>query len=102
MNKSILKTIATGILIGTAVFFTGPLLLIILVLKFIFTPFGMGRRMAFGGFGPRGFGGAGMGGPRFAFADKIRNMNETAYSEFKQKFATNGCNSGNITTTENK
>ena len=85
MNKSILKTIVGGILLGTVVFFTGPLLLIILVLKFIFTPFGMGRRMAFGGFGARGFGGPGMGGPRFAFADKIRNMSDEDYTFFKSK-----------------
>jgi hypothetical protein len=57
MNRSILKTFVGGILLGTVVFFTGPLLLIILVLKFIFTLFGMGRRMAFGEFGPQGFGG---------------------------------------------
>ncbi len=89
MNKSILKTIVGGILLGTVVFFTGPLLLIILVLKFIFTPFGMGRRMAFGNFGHRGFGGPGMGGPRFAFADKIRSMSDEDYTSFKSKNESN-------------
>jgi hypothetical protein len=83
MNKSILKTIVGGILLGAVVFFTGPLLLIILVLKFIFTPFGMGRRIDFGGCGPRG--GPGMGGPRFAFADKIRSMSDEDYTSFKSK-----------------
>lgn len=102
MNKSILKTIVVGILLGTVVFFTGPLLLIILVLKFIFTPFGMGRRMAFGGFGPRSFGGPGMGNSRFVFADKIRNMSETEYPGFKQKFAASGYYTRNDATTENK
>jgi hypothetical protein len=89
MNRSILKTFVGGILLGTVVFFTGPLLLIILVLKFIFTLFGMGRRMAFGEFGPQGFGGPRTGGPMFAFADKIRNMSDEDYTSFKLKMDSN-------------
>jgi len=83
MNKSILKTVVGGILLGTVVFFTGPLLLIILVLKFIFTPFGIRRRMTFEGFRPWGFGGPGMGGSGFAFADKIRSISDEDYASFK-------------------
>ncbi len=81
MKKSIFKPIIAGALLGSFVFFTGPLLLIILILKFIFTPFGMGR-MRFGnqftGFGR-------MGMPPFAFADKIRNMSDEDYKHFQDK-----------------
>lgn len=83
MKKSILKQIVGGILLGTFVFFTGPLLFIILLLKFIFTPFGMAR---YGG----NFGRSNMafGGRGFAFADKIRTMNDEEYAAFKTNFAT--------------
>jgi hypothetical protein len=74
MKNSVLKPILGGALFGTFVFFTGPLIFIILVLKFIFTPFGMGRmhhrRLAFAGPG---------------FADKIRSMSEEDYANFKTK-----------------
>lgn len=80
-TTSILKTIIGGILLGAFVFFTGPLLLIILVLKFIFTPFGMGR------YYHSSFGFGGMHGePRLAFADKVRGMSDEDYTAFKTKF----------------
>lgn len=79
MQKTIFKSIAGGIFLGAFLFFTGPLLVIVLLLKFIFTPFGMGR---FGRYGM-------MGGHRFAFADKIRAMSEEDYASLKNKFERN-------------
>lgn len=78
MNKSVLKSIFGGVLFGTFVFFTGPFIFIVLLLKFIFTPFGMGRARMAGGFAP-------MGMPPLAFAEKIRNMNDDEYSAMKEK-----------------
>lgn len=86
MNKNFLKPVIGGILLGAFVFFTGPLLLIILLLKFIFTPFGMGRMMMYQrfshGFHPK---------MRLAMADKIRNMSEEDYNTFKEKMNYNTC-----------
>lgn len=84
MNKSILKSILGGALLGTLIFFTGPLIFIVLLLKFIFTPFGMGRMMFAGHRG--GFGRMGM--PPLAFADKIRGMNDEEFNSFKEKMQT--------------
>lgn len=84
MKRSIVWPIIGGALLGTILYFTGPLLFIfifaVLTLKFIFTPFGMGRmmmmqRMQYGGFGK----------PGMVFADKIRNMNEEEYAAFKTR-----------------
>lgn len=79
MNKSILKSIIGGILFGAFVFFTGPLIFIILILKFIFTPFGMGRMMMMGRMNSN------MGMPPFAFANKVRNMSAEDYAKFQTK-----------------
>ncbi|GAA3508545.1 hypothetical protein GCM10022393_19970 [Aquimarina addita] len=76
MKKSIFKPIIIGILLGAFVFFTGPLLFVILILKFIFTPFGMGRMM---------WRNKRMGMPPFAFADKIRSMSDEQFDEFKSQ-----------------
>ena len=89
MQRSIFKPILAGILFGAFVFFTGPLILIVLLLKFIFTPFGMSRwRMSHWG-GPRpwgyAFAGAGPSGPGFGFADRIRSMSDEEYGQFKSK-----------------
>lgn len=81
MKKSILKPIIGGVLFGAIVFFTGPLILIVLLLKFIFTPFGMGRMMM-----ARRFSSMGMGQPTFAFADKVRNMSDDEYTAFQSRF----------------
>ncbi len=78
MNKSMLKPIFGGMLLGALVFFTGPLIFIVLLLKFIFTPFGMGRMMM-----ARRF--SGMGMPPFAFADKIRSMSDEEYTTYQSK-----------------
>lgn len=84
MTKSILKSIVVGSLIGALVFFTGPLLLLIFILKFIFTPFGRMRHGHYGYGGP--YGNPRFNGMRLAFADKVRNMSEEDYSAFKSKF----------------
>jgi hypothetical protein len=90
MKSSIFRPILGGIVFGAFIFFTGPLILVVLLLKFIFTPFGMGR-MRFGRFGgPWGHhmafaGGGMMPGPGSGFADKIRGMSEEEYGQFKQK-----------------
>jgi hypothetical protein len=78
MTKSVLKPIIGGALLGAFVFFTGPLLFIVLLLKFIFTPFGMGRARMGGRFSP-------MGMPPFAFAEKIRAMNDEEFNAMKEK-----------------
>ena len=78
MNKSVLKSIFGGALFGAFVFFTGPLLFIVLLLKFIFTPFGMGRARMSRRFMP-------MGMPPFAFAEKIRSMNDEEFNGMKEK-----------------
>lgn len=80
MNKSIIKPIIGGALLGAFVFFTGPLLLVVLLLKFIFTPFGMGRMGMRRQFSP-----IGMGMPPFAYAEKIRGMSEEEFSSLKEK-----------------
>ncbi|MCC7245053.1 MAG: hypothetical protein IT269_05215 [Saprospiraceae bacterium] len=84
MNKSIFKPIIGGIFFGAFMFFCGPLLLIVLLLKFIFTPFGMGRMMManYGGYGPMR-----MGMPPGAFADKIRGMSDEEYEQFKNNWS---------------
>jgi len=78
MKKSVLKSIVGGALFGAFVFFTGPLLFIVLLLKFIFTPFGMGRARMAGRFYP-------MGMPPLAFAEKIRSMNDDEFNTMKEK-----------------
>ena len=78
MKKSVLKSIVGGALFGAFVFFTGPLLFIVLLLKFIFTPFGMGRARMAGRFYP-------MGMPPLAFAEKIRSMNDDEFNAMKEK-----------------
>ncbi|MCB0516922.1 MAG: hypothetical protein R2798_11035 [Chitinophagales bacterium] len=79
MNTNIFKPILFGIALGTLVFFTGPFIFIILLLKFIFTPFGMGRMRGYGYY-PMGF----YPEMRFAMADKIRKMSDEEYTELKE------------------
>lgn len=75
MTKNILKPIVIGLLVGAFIFFTGPLLFIILILKFIFTPFGNFRK----------------GFPSLAFAEKIRMMSDEDYANFQTKFQQRSC-----------
>jgi hypothetical protein len=91
MKRSILFPIIGGAILGSIVFFTGPFLFFfvfaVLTLKFIFTPFGMGRIMMMQRFGAPGK-------PSMAFADKIRNMNEDEYAAFQARMNErrhNGC-----------
>ncbi|MBL7753810.1 MAG: hypothetical protein JNM44_04975 [Chitinophagaceae bacterium] len=75
MNKHLLKAILGGMLVGTVLFFAGPFIFIVLLLKFIFTPFGMGRAMAY----------RGSRGMSFAMADRIRTMSDEAYQQYREK-----------------
>ncbi len=82
MKKNLVKPIIGGILFGAAIFFAGPFLFFILLLKFIFTPFGMGRMMMH----HRYYSPMGMHpNMRYAMADKIRSMSEEEYASFKEK-----------------
>ena len=79
MNKSILKTIVAGILLGAAAFYMPffllrALLFILIIgalLRFFVRPRFSKR------FGGRGF--------HIAFADKIRTMSDEEYAGFKQQ-----------------
>ncbi len=80
MIKTIFKSILWGTAIGAILFFAGPFILVVLLLKFIFTPFGMWRYR-----GPRyAYAGRGWGGGSH-YADKIRSMSEDEYQAFKTK-----------------
>lgn len=88
MNTKIFKSILMGVAIGALFYFLAPFIFIILLLKFIFTPFGMARMSMFSHrkyrYGRPGF------GPRFEMADRIRNMNDDEYLSFKEKWGRNG------------
>ena len=75
MNKHLLKAILGGMLVGTVLFFAGPFIFIVLLLKFIFTPFGMGRAWGY----------RGRHGMPFAMADRIRTMSDEAYQQYREK-----------------
>lgn len=96
MKKSILKPIAAGMLIG-AIAFIMPFFLLRAFL-FILIIGGLIRLFAGRRFG-RGFGGARF---RPVFADKIRNMSEDEYAQFKQKFQRRCGNGNKETATETK
>ncbi|WP_296151065.1 hypothetical protein [uncultured Flavobacterium sp.] len=83
--KSILKSIAVGILIGALAFFAFKLIITFFIIGGIMSLFAR-RRFSRQGFGPGKF-----GGPRFAFADKIRNMNDEEYNSFKANFESSRC-----------
>ncbi len=89
--KSILKSIAVGILIGALAFFAFKLIITFFIIGAIMSLFAR-RRFSRQGFGPGRF-----GGPRFAFADKIRNMDEEEYNAFKSNFENRGCDRRNQT-----
>lgn len=76
MNRGILKPIAGGVLLGAALFFIPFFVLrviaFLLIVGLIFRLFS-GRRRFGRHFGDR----------RFAFADRIRNMSEEEYQNFK-------------------
>lgn len=80
MKNSILKTVVMGALFGALVFFM-PFFMV--GIFFCFAIFGMmmRRRMRYMGYGFH----------QFAYADKIRNMNEDEYQNFKSKMSQHQC-----------
>ncbi len=96
MKRSIFKPILAGILIGAALFFIPFFLLRVLI---VFLIIGGLFRL----FGGRGFRGRYNRGFHPAFADKIRNMSDEEYNQYKQNMGS--CSSNNNskqTTNENK
>ncbi|MBA9075236.1 hypothetical protein GGR22_003419 [Flavobacterium gossypii] len=90
--KSILRSIAIGILIGALAFFAFQLVITFLIIGGIIML--LSRRR----FDRRAFGNERFGGHRFAFADKIRNMNDEEYDSFKKRFENRSCRNRNKTT----
>lgn len=84
MAKQIFKMILIGILAGVALFMMPFFLLKVLV---FFLIIGAICRLWWGG-RRRG----GWGGYHFAYADKIRNMNEEEYKAYKEKMNSSSCN----------
>jgi hypothetical protein len=95
MTRSIFKPIVAGIFIGAALFFIPFFLLRVLVVFLIIG----GLFRLFGGRGFRGRYGRGF---HPAFADKIRNMNDQEYNEYKQSYGSWGSNKNSKQTTGNK
>ena len=85
MTTSFFKPILAGILIGAALFFMPFFLLRVLIVFLIIG----GLFRLFGGRGFRSRYGRGF---HPAFADKIRNMSDEEYNEYKQSFETWGSN----------
>ncbi|MCY1231928.1 hypothetical protein D3C87_578140 [compost metagenome] len=83
--KSILRSIAIGILIGALAFFAFQLVITFLIMGGIIML--LSRRR----FERRAFGNQRFGGHRFAFADRIRTMNDEEYDAFKKNFENRGC-----------
>lgn len=79
MTKQIFKSILIGLLMGAA-FFVMPFFLLKFFLFFLII--GAIMRLLWGG---KRRGRGGWGGYQFAFADKIRNMNDEEYNSFKTK-----------------
>ncbi len=96
MKRSIFKPIVAGILIGAALFFIPFFLLRVLI---VFLIIGGLFRL----FGGRGFRGRYNRGFHPAFADKIRNMSDEEYNQYKQNMGSCGSNNNSKqTTNENK
>jgi hypothetical protein len=96
MKRSIFKPILAGILIGAALFFIPFFLLRVLI---VFLIIGGLFRL----FGGRGFRGRYNRGFHPAFADKIRNMSDEEYNQYKQNIERwDGNNNSKQTTNENK
>lgn len=80
MKNSILKTVVMGAIFGALLFFM-PFFLLGLFVCFGIFGMMMRRRMHHMGYGFH----------QFAYADKIRNMNEEEYQNFKSKMSHNHC-----------
>lgn len=94
--KSILKSIGIGILIGVLAFFAFKLIITFFIIGAIMMLFRR-RRFERHGFGPGRF-----GRHRFAFADKIRNMDEEEYNAFKSNFENKDCRRNQMRNKETK
>jgi hypothetical protein len=84
MKNSILKTVIMGAIFGALLFFM-PFFLLGLFVCFGIFGMMMRRRMHHMGYGFH----------QFAYADKIRNMNEDEYQNFKSKMSRNHCHPNN-------
>jgi len=84
MTKSILKSVAGGILIGAAIFFMPRLIIGVIILMAIFR-FMFWRRM----------GSAWHRTHRFAMADKIRTMTDEEYQKLKDEYGKGCCHNYN-------
>lgn len=82
--KSILRSIAIGILIGALAFFAFQLVITFLIIGGIVMLLSR-RRFDRRAFGDQRF------GHRFAFADRIRTMNDEEYDAFKKNFENRRC-----------
>jgi hypothetical protein len=81
MTRSILRTVLRGVIVGALAFFVPKLLLGLFILGFILRAFhccGRGHRHQ----------------RMFYMADKIRNMSEEEYAEFKTNMGGGCCNNG--------
>ena len=78
----VLKLVVGGIILGTVLFFAAPFILIVMILKFIFTPFGLSRMMMYRRFGNHFIMEPEM---KFSMAEKIRNMSEEEFDTFKNR-----------------
>jgi hypothetical protein len=74
MTKSLITTIAKGMLIGTALFFLPPFLLLLFIPLMLFHIF-MFRKMKGGNYHNY----------KLAFADKVRSMSDEDYEQFKSQ-----------------
>lgn len=80
MKNSIFKTIAMGAIFGATLFFM-PMFIIGMFICFGIFGFFMRRRMSHMHYGHY----------QFAYADKIRNMNDEEYQSFKEKMSKSNC-----------
>jgi hypothetical protein len=83
MKRNFFKPVFAGMLIGTLLFFAGPLILLVLLLKFIFTPFGMHRlyRPAYAS----SYRGWMHRDGLWQMADKLRAMDDSTYQQWKDE-----------------
>lgn len=89
MNNTLLRSILAGLLLGTALFivpfFLLRLLAFFLIIGALFRLFG-GGRFRRGGWGRgRGF------GYMPAFTDRVRQMSDEEYAQFKQQYGRSHC-----------
>ncbi|WP_420150605.1 hypothetical protein [Spirosoma sp.] len=89
MNNTLVKSILAGLLIGAALFVM-PFFLIrfvffVLIISALFRLFG-GGRFRRGGWGP-----GWRYGRDYAFTDRIRQMSDDEYNQFRQRYAYDRC-----------